>query len=250
MLRSVLPSVMELYSIVLIYIPLLIGVYSLVWSIYSLTLHPLSRIPGPLWASISRTWLMYHHWAGDVDIATRELHARYGPIVRIAPDEVTVADPSALPLIYPVQKALQKTDWYVPWRPKGLGSQPDLFTQTDEKAHTTYRRIVGGVYSTSSILKSEVGLDEMLDLFMERLAGFADRGEAFDFGLWLEMWVFSSCMMKGDFLRFANMYEHVGTRLTTLAWRSLAKRLGSCVIASTTTATSMLFILRCPFLRS
>lgn len=75
----------------------------------------------------------------------------------------------------------------MPWRPKGLGSQPDLFTQTDERAHAAYRRIVGGVYSLSSILKSEAMLDEMLELFMQRLGGFAERGEAFDFGLWLEM---------------------------------------------------------------
>lgn len=135
---------------------------------------------------------MYHHHTGDIDIATRALHTRYGPIVRIAPDEVTVADPSALPLIYTVQKALQKTDWYVPWRPKGLGSQPDLFTQTDERAHAAYRRIVGGVYSLSSILKSEAMLDEMLELFMQRLGGFAERGEAFDFGLWLEMYSFDN----------------------------------------------------------
>lgn len=130
---------------------------------------------------------MYHHHAGDIDTATRTLHARYGPIVRIAPDEVTVADPSAIPLIYRVQKPLQKTDWYVPWRPRGLSSQPDLFTQTNEQAHAAYRRIVGGVYSFSSISKNEAALDETLELFMERLGGFADRSEAFDFGLWLEM---------------------------------------------------------------
>lgn len=184
---SVLPSAVDLHALVLIYLPISLAVYSLVWTIYTLNWHPLSSIPGPLWACISRTWLMYHHGVGDVDIATRQLHARYGPIVRIAPDEVTVADPSALPLIFPAQKPLQKTDWYIPWRPKGLGSQPDLFTQTDEKAHTAYRKIVGGVYSMSSTLRSEAGLDEMLELFMERLAGFADRGKEFDFGLWLEM---------------------------------------------------------------
>lgn len=188
---AVLSSVMlgdaSLYHIAAIYIPLGLIVYYTFWILYTLTLHPLSKIPGPLWPSISRTWLMYHHHAGDVEIATRILHKTYGPIVRIAPEEVTVADPNALPLIYPIQKPLQKTDWYGPWRPKGLNSQPDLFTQTDEKAHTAYRRIVGGVYSLSSILKSEPKLDEVLELFLERLGGFADRGESFDFGLWLEM---------------------------------------------------------------
>ena len=178
---------LDLRSIIVLYLPISLAIYIAIWSAYTLTLHPLSEVPGPLWPCISRTWLMYHHHAGDIDTATRTLHARYGPIVRIAPDEVTVADPSAIPLIYRVQKPLQKTDWYVPWRPRGLSSQPDLFTQTNEQAHAAYRRIVGGVYSFSSISKNEAALDETLELFMERLGGFADRSEAFDFGLWLEM---------------------------------------------------------------
>ncbi|ENI02074.1 hypothetical protein COCC4DRAFT_202931 [Bipolaris maydis ATCC 48331] len=189
---AMLPSPIDVPSFFLTYIPLFLIIYTLLWILYTLNLHPLSHIPGPLWPCLSRTWLMYHHYTGDIDIATRALHAQYGPIVRIAPDEVTVADPSALPIIYSVQKALQKTDWYVPWRPKGLGSQPDLFTQTDERAHAAYRRIVGGVYSLSSVLKSEAGLDEMLELFMQKLGGFAESGEAFDFGLWLEMYSFDN----------------------------------------------------------
>lgn len=130
---------------------------------------------------------MWHHHSGDIEIVERALHARYGQIVRIAPDEVVVADPKYIPQIYPVQKPLQKTDWYNPWRPQGLKSQPDLFTQTDEKAHSAYRKIVGGVYSFSSIAKNEPGMDEIVSLFMERLDDFADKGEPFDFGLWLEM---------------------------------------------------------------
>lgn len=170
-----------------IYFPIFIAVYWLVWTVYARTLHPLAKIPGPFWPSISRTWLMYHHHKGDIEIVERALHERYGQIIRLAPDEVAVADPKAIPQIYSVQKPLKKTGWYHPWRPQGLDSQPDLFTQTDEKAHSAYRRIVGGVYSLSSILKSEPGLDATLGLFLERLGSFADSNEEFDFGFWLEM---------------------------------------------------------------
>lgn len=170
------------------YAPILAVVYYLVWIVYARTLHPLAKIPGPFWPSISRVWLMWHHHSGDIEIVERELHKKYGPILRIAPDEVVCADPKYLPQIYPIQKPLQKTDWYKPWRPSGLNSQPDLFTQTNEKAHSAYRKIVGGVYSFSSIAKNEPNMDGILDLFMERLKSFADKGEPFDFGLWLEMY--------------------------------------------------------------
>lgn len=169
------------------YAPILTAVYYLSWTIYARTLHPLAKVPGPIWPSISRTWLMYHHHKGDIEIVERGLHEKYGPLLRIAPDEVVCAKPEYLLQIYPITKPLQKTDWYHPWRPQGLGSQPDLFTQTDEKLHSAYRKIVGGVYSFSSISKNEPNMDSILDLFMERLNSFADKKEAFDFGLWLEM---------------------------------------------------------------
>ncbi|TID12828.1 cytochrome P450 [Venturia nashicola] len=189
---ALLPDVAVLKIWLTLYAPLFTLVYFILWTIYARTLHPLANIPGPFWPSISRTWLMWRHHKGDIEIVERVLHQQYGPILRIAPDEVVVADPKYIPQIYRIQKPLQKTDWYIPWRPQGLDSQPDLFTQTNEKAHAAYRRIVGGVYSFSSIAKNEPGMDVILNLFMERLDGFADNQEAFDFGLWLEMYAFDN----------------------------------------------------------
>jgi hypothetical protein len=37
------------------------------------------------------------------------------------------------------------------------------------------------------MLKNEQALDDLVKLFGDKLGGFADRQEAFDFGLWLEM---------------------------------------------------------------
>jgi hypothetical protein len=59
--------------------------YYLLWIVYTRTLHPLSKIPGPIWPSISRTWVMYRAYAGDLEIAQRALHEKYGPLVRVAP---------------------------------------------------------------------------------------------------------------------------------------------------------------------
>jgi len=168
-------------------LPVVFLIYFAFGILYARTLHPLAKVPGPFWPAVSRTWLVYRMYVGDLEHHQRALHDEYGPIVRIAPDEVVVSDPEAIPLIYPIQKALEKTDWYHAWRPPGLNCQPDLFTETNEKAHSAYRRVVGGVYALSSILKSEVELDTTLSLFIKRIEGFADRKDAFDFGQWLEM---------------------------------------------------------------
>lgn len=51
--------------------------YWLLWMVYARTFHPLAKIPGPLWASVSRTWLMYRMYLGDLEIHQRTLHERY-----------------------------------------------------------------------------------------------------------------------------------------------------------------------------
>jgi hypothetical protein len=167
--------------------PLLLIVYLVSWVIYAITLHPLAKIPGPFWPSVSRTWLMYRMYIGDVEQHQLALHDKYGPVVRIAPDEVVVNDPKAIPYIYPIQNPLQKTNWYLAWRPPGLKGRRDLFTETSEKAHSAYRKLVAGVYSQSSVLKNEFQLDKTVDLFVRRIGEFVGKKKAFDFGLWLEM---------------------------------------------------------------
>lgn len=62
-----------------------------------------------------------------------------------------------------------------------------MFTITNERKHTAYRRTIGGVYSLSSILKNEEGIDQNVKMLLERLDAFAEREEDVDLGLWLEM---------------------------------------------------------------
>jgi hypothetical protein len=68
-----------------VFLPTFFITYWVVWIVYARTLHPLSRLPGPFWPSISRTWLMYRAYVGDLEIEQRKLHEEYGPLLRVAP---------------------------------------------------------------------------------------------------------------------------------------------------------------------
>lgn len=171
-----------------VFFPIGFVAYWILWVVYTRTLHPLASVPGPFWASISRTWLMYRMYRGDYEIVQRSLHEQYGPLLRVAPHEVQSNDPSEITKIYSIQRPLEKTDFYPTFRPVGIPSQPDMFTSTNEKEHAAYRKIVSGVYSMTNILKNEGPLDGCVTLFTRRLGGFADRNETLDFGLWLEMY--------------------------------------------------------------
>jgi len=65
--------------------------YWAVWIIYARTLHPLAKIPGPFWPSVSRTWLIYRAYCGDLEIHQRRLHEQYGPLLRVAPGKVIMS---------------------------------------------------------------------------------------------------------------------------------------------------------------
>lgn len=71
-----------------------------VYLIYESLFTPLARIPGPFAASLSRWWLVKHTRRGDLHRKTIQLHEKYGPLVRIAPNELSVANPSAIKQIY------------------------------------------------------------------------------------------------------------------------------------------------------
>ncbi|KAF2852622.1 cytochrome P450 [Plenodomus tracheiphilus IPT5] len=188
---DILPGA-ELRSWLTTLLPILFLSYYLLWIIYALTLHPLAKIPGPIWPAVSRTWIIYRAWAGDLEIHHRALHARYGPLVRIAPDEVVCSDPREMGTIYPITRPLEKTPWYDAWRPGDLAGRRDMFTNRSEKDHAAYRKLIGPIYALPSILLSEPKLDTTVSLFTNRLAEFADSNTNLDFGLWLEMYAFDN----------------------------------------------------------
>ena len=60
----------------------------------------LRDIPGPRLAAFSNLWLLYHCRRGRRYLAVHEAHKKYGPLVRIQPNHVSIADAEAIPVIY------------------------------------------------------------------------------------------------------------------------------------------------------
>lgn len=89
---------------------LALGLAAVVWLIsgifYRLFLHPLARIPGPKLAAVSLWYEIYYDVFrhGRYVFKIMELHKKYGPIIRIAPNEVHIADPDYLDKLYDTRK--------------------------------------------------------------------------------------------------------------------------------------------------
>lgn len=57
-------------------------------------------IAGPPLAAFSNLWLLYQCRKGKRYLAVDNAHKKYGTLVRIQPDHVSIADAEAIPVVY------------------------------------------------------------------------------------------------------------------------------------------------------
>ena len=72
----------------------------LVQVVYYTFFHPLRKVPGPVFARFSGAWRNIRYFRSTWHEDILELHEKYGPVVRIAPNEVSFVDPKALTALY------------------------------------------------------------------------------------------------------------------------------------------------------
>ena len=70
--------------------------------------NPLREVPGPLLARFTRFWLLKAIASREVHKISIELHRKYGPVVRIAPNEYSIDDLDASKVIYRSKRPLTK----------------------------------------------------------------------------------------------------------------------------------------------
>lgn len=150
--------------------------------------HPLSSIPGPFPARISKLYIIYHIRKGRSDLLFPSLHATYGPIVRIAPNQVSVCDGPAIRLAYSAGTRFTKGSWYQVCAAPKKGSEEglDLLPETNIEKYRMQRRAIGPAYSIKGMEKHEGVLSTYLETFISRLQGF--NGKELDLALWTHIY--------------------------------------------------------------
>ena len=68
----------------------------------------LRQVPGPFVASFSNLWKLRAVWNKNMHRENVRVHEDYGPIVRIGPNHVSVADAQSMHAIYGVQNVFRK----------------------------------------------------------------------------------------------------------------------------------------------
>ncbi|KAI2473609.1 cytochrome P450 ClCP1 [Annulohypoxylon bovei var. microspora] len=136
---------------------------------YNIFLHPLRSYPGPfLWRLFP--FPKYLQLArGGLPIQMREIHAKYGPIVRIAPNELAFCDPQAWKDIYGHRHngapELPKYEYFY----RAVDNMPRGIINAFRDEHATLRRQLSHGFSERSMQLQEPIIGSYVDLLIRRL---------------------------------------------------------------------------------
>jgi cytochrome P450 len=128
--------------------------------------HPLYRIPGPLIPRLTSLWLNYHSWYGDEATTVHRLHQRYGPIVRIGPSAVDIADAGALHDIYVNKGGMRKPDFYLNFIVDGYRT---IFSETIPERRVDAAKAVIGLFSRTNLNKQREYIQDVVERWVDVL---------------------------------------------------------------------------------
>lgn len=120
-----------------------------------------------------------------------KLHAKHGPLVRIGPHHVSVADPEAVKIIYGTDGRYQKTAFYQTAQARYEGNVlSNMFASSGGEDHARLRRATGHVYSMTAITELESLVDSCVQMFLSRLQSSASEGTSLEIDAWLQYYSF------------------------------------------------------------
>jgi len=172
-----LDNVYSLYDMktVAVFIP---AVFFLVHFIpYLLDPHGIRLYPGPFLARFSDLWLGWVSKQGHRSEVVHDMHLKYGPFVRIAPNHVSIAEPDALSIIYAHGNGALKSTFYDAF----VSIKRGVFSTRDRNDHTRKRKIVSHIFSQKSVVEFEPHIRQYVGTFIrqwDRLFTAALKGES------------------------------------------------------------------------
>ncbi|KAK5054451.1 hypothetical protein LTR84_001341 [Exophiala bonariae] len=145
--------------------------------IYRLYFHPLAKFPGPKYAAVSR-WHEYFydvHLQGKFIFYIEGLHKKYGPIVRITPDEVHILDSDFWETIFTKAGRVDKYDWLS----GRFGNENSVLSTGPDDLHRTRRNALNPFFSRKKIIELQGVIRQKLKLLLSKVQEYQDSGAPF-----------------------------------------------------------------------
>ncbi|KAH7036349.1 cytochrome P450 [Macrophomina phaseolina] len=203
----------------------------LVRASYYVCFHPLRSYPGPkLWAASRIPW-NYYNMKGRGSWRIRELHEQYGPVVRIAPDELSYTTSTAWKKIYG-----QKTPEFGKCldgrgiAPTSVNGVKSMMTEEQDR-HGRLRRAILPAFSERAVREQEGFLQHYTNTMITQLRKRC--AEAQNMTKWYSLVAFDvvsdlafgespGCLDNAD----QPWLQVIGARAKSLVWFQILMQLG------------------------
>lgn len=110
---------------------------------------------------------------GQYTFRVRDLHAQYGPIIRINPYELHVSDPTFYDTLYASSASGEKRDKWE-WYTKQLGTPGAMFATAPHNQHKLRRAALNRFFSMASVRRLQPMIEERIAKLLERFRDFKD----------------------------------------------------------------------------
>ncbi|EXJ77316.1 hypothetical protein A1O3_09542 [Capronia epimyces CBS 606.96] len=137
---------------------LLVGALGLLARFVRSYLH-LASIPGPFLARFSDLWRFRAQNSPGYSAKLVQLHQKYGYLVRIGPNHISISDPDAVPVVYSTKPVWVKASSYNAAAPVSQGRAVPSIIAMSEIQHSAVRRSVGSAFTTNSLLDYEASIE-------------------------------------------------------------------------------------------
>ncbi|KAI2616330.1 cytochrome P450 [Hypoxylon sp. NC1633] len=143
---------------------------------YFVTYGHLRDLPAPFPAQFTNLWLLYVCRRGKRYLVVDQAHKKLGPVVRIQPNHVSIADDEAIQIIYGHGNGFLKSDFYDAF----VSIRRGLFNTRDRTEHTRKRKMISGTFAPKAITQFEPYIHQNLETFVNRWDELIEQSNAAD----------------------------------------------------------------------
>lgn len=155
--------------------------------------HPLRSYPGPFLRKITYLPRWYDQWQGNEATAPLSLHLKYGPVLRISPNELSFIEAEAWNDIYGFRTGSKAGKLNNPKDPNFYTAAPggaeDIIVSTDEN-HSRFRKAFSNGFSDRGLRGQEPLFREHRNKLVTALEKVAEAGQAVDIAEWYNFLTF------------------------------------------------------------
>ncbi|KAB2578929.1 Cytochrome p450 protein [Lasiodiplodia theobromae] len=147
--------------------------YAIGGAIYNVYFHPLRKFPGPKLAAASKIPFCLNRCRGLQNKWAKEMHDKYGEVVRLAPDQVSFTSVEAWKDIYGHKvggKGGMSKDLRF-YGPDSAGFNGII--RANDEDHTRQRRLLAHAFSDKALREQEPMLNKYVSLLVEKLGDVA-----------------------------------------------------------------------------